>query len=442
MIRTHEEFRRHLRSGIRMPVVLSYANNTFETNTLDISAGGLRLQRPDRVHIPPGEVIDIEFREKNRMKVAATVMHIGQPHIGLQLYDRLFSANEIKELREAAPPRPSLATRSKRALWKQGRRFAVMAVNTFLRPLILAVVKPKFLFAVYGNQKQVGSYFTPGMAKRLPSNVILGFIRNENTRGLMVSPQFLEHELQTDSEKVRQYINQLRQDFPDVQRIALVGRLPNFVKKAGIDITDPLVEGSLGTRYMIWDVARQMGERPQYRDQNSIVVLGGAGRIGNAVCQDLTSLYDRVIGLDPRYDEDREIATEHGTVLQTSNLAHLHDQKLYISLTHQGDVVLDLYQHMPEGALIADDTHPCISLKVRKRLQERQISVEKVVLSHDQFVMRPRMPDWNNRDIPGCLVEALALLRQPDLAEGSFPHFCQGAKRFGFAGRLVSPLEE
>lgn len=38
-----------------------------------------------------------------------------------------------------------------------------------------------------------------------------------------------------------------------------------------------LVEGSLGTRYMIWDVARQMRERPQYCQQNSIVVLGGAG---------------------------------------------------------------------------------------------------------------------------------------------------------------------
>ncbi len=442
MIRMHGEYRRHLRSGIRIPVTVSYADHAFETSTLDISVSGLRLKRPEGIFIRAGEKVDIHFRDKADTKVVATVMHTGQSHIGVQFYDRRFTGPELRAFYEVAPLWQRLSTRTRRALWKQGRRFAVFSANTYLRSLILALVRPRFIFAVYGNEKQVRSYFTPAMARRMPFNLLLGFIRNENMRGLMVAPQFLEDELQADSDKVRLYIERLQQDFPEARRIALVGRLPNFVKKAGIEIAPPLVEGSLGTRYMIWDIARQMRERPQYREQNSIVVLGGAGRIGNAVCQDLTSLYDRVIGLDPRYEEDNEITTDQGTVLQTASLEHLHDQPLYIALTQRGDDVLDLYTHMPAGAMIADDTHPCISLKVRERLQENRIEVEKIVLSHDQFMMWPRMPDWNNRDIPGCLVEALVLLNQPDIAEGGFDHFCRQAERLGFTGRLVRPLDE
>lgn len=350
--------------------------------------------------------------------------------------------SQMNGYQTAATSLRSLSTRYKRALWVKGRRLAVLLTNTYLRPMVDAVVKPEFLFAVYGNEKQVGSYFTPWMTKRLPPTVVLGYIRNGKTRGLLVTPQFFEHELQEDPEKVRQYMDQLRQDYPGVKRIALVGRLPNFVKKAGIDIAAPLVDGSLGTRYMIWDVARQMRERPEFQGVNSIVVLGGAGRIGNAVCQDLTTLYDKVIGLDPRYTVDEEIKTDQGTFLRTSNLERLHEEKLYIALTHHGDVVLDFYQHISPGALIADDTHPCITLDARKRLQTRQIRVEKIVLSHDEFRMHPRMPDWNSRDIPGCLVEALVLLQQPELENSQFSDFCDQAEALGFTGRLIRPLEE
>ncbi|WP_379885501.1 PilZ domain-containing protein [Marinobacter lacisalsi] len=431
-----------MRSGIRVPVVLKYANHTVETDTLNISASGLRLKRPEQVYIRPGEVIDVDFRDDPAMKVEATVRHSGKSHIGLQFDRKRFTDNELSNLYGAAPAWQRLSARSKRALWKNSRRFAVFLANTWLRPVIHTLARPHFVFAVYGNQQQAGSYFTPRMAQRMPPNLVLGFIRNQDMRGLLVASQFLEHELEEDSEKVRLYIDQLRRDYPNVRQIALVGRLPNFVMKAGIDITEPLVEGSLGTRYMIWDVARQMRERPQYCQQTSIVVLGGAGRIGNAVCQDLTTLYDKVIGFDPRYKEDTEIATDGGTILRTSSVAHLQDEKLYIGLTQHGDAILELQQHMSPGALIADDTHPCISLAARESLQESQIAVEKVVLSHEEFLMWPRMPSWSNRDIPGCLVEALVLLRRPGVAKGEFAAFCEEAEFLGFTGRLISPLDE
>ncbi|WP_166258550.1 PilZ domain-containing protein [Marinobacter salicampi] len=438
----HGEYRRHLRSGIRVPVVLKYANHAIQARTLDISSSGLRLKRPEHLYLRPGEVIDVDFPDNADLSVEATVAYTGKSHIGLQFYRKRFSDDELNELYDIAPSWQRLVASGKRALWRNSRRFAILSANTFLRSPIHALARPHFVFAVYGNRQQAGSYFTPWMAERMPSNLVLGFIRNADMRGLLVASQYMEDELEEDSEKVRHYIDQLRRDYPDAKRIALVGRLPNFVMKAGIEITDPLVEGSLGTRYMIWDVARQMRERPQYSQQTSIVVLGGAGRIGNAVCRDLTGLFDKVIGFDPRYEEDTELDTGKGTVLQTSKLSHLAEELLFIGLTTHGDAVLDLQQYISPGALIADDTHPCISMAARERLQAREIAVEKVVLSHEEFMMWPRLPAWNNRDIPGCLVEALVLLRQPDVVEGTFADFCQEAEFLGFTGRLISPLNE
>lgn len=442
MNKIDKERRRHRRSGIRVPVNISYSDETIATSTLNMSASGLRLKRPSQLFVQPGELIDIAFRGTSQAPLSALVAHLDKSYIGLQFDGKRLSNSELGELYDQAPAWQRLLVRTRRTLWRDSRRLAVLAANTFLRPLIMALAKPHFVFAVYGNQRDADTYLSPKMSKWMPSTLVLGFIRNQNSRGLLVASQTFEHELEADSDKVRSYMGELQRDFSDAKRIALVGRLPNFVKKAGIDIADPLVEGSLGTRYMIWDVARQMQARPQYAQQNSIVVLGGAGRIGNAVCDDLTGLYKKVIAYDPRYEKDEEITTDQGTVVRTSNLARLHDQKLYIGLMSHGDQVLDLLQHMPGDSLIADDTHPCISLHARERLLEREITVEKVVLSHSEFLMWPRMPSWNPRDIPGCLVEALVLLQRPGLEGGEFLSFCQQAKEMGFTGRLIKPLAE
>jgi PilZ domain-containing protein len=442
MNKLEKERRRHRRSGIRVPVAISYSDETIETSTLNMSASGLRLKRPSQLFVQPGEAVELSFQGTSQAPLSALVAHLSRSHIGIQFDGARLTNDELSELYNQAPAWQRLMVRSKRLLWRDSRRLAVLVANTFLRPLIMKLAKPDFVFAVYGNRRDADTYFSPRMAKRMPQSLVLGLIRNQNARGLLVASQTLEHELQADSDKVRSYISDLQREFPDVKRIALVGRLPNFVKKAGIDISDPLVEGSLGTRYMIWDVARQMQARPQYSQQNSIVVLGGAGRIGNAVCEDLTGVYGKVIAYDPRYEQDEEVTTDQGTVLRTSNVARLHDQKLYIGLMSHGDVVLDLFQHMPAGSLIADDTHPCISLHARERLLEREIIVEKVVLSHSEFSMWPRMPSWNRRDIPGCLVEALVLLKRPELEGGEFLSFCQQAEAMGFTGRLIKPLAE
>jgi len=439
---SHGEYRRHFRTGIRIPVTVDIANQSRSTSTLNLSFSGLRLAKPEDLSLEPGQALNIQFSRPGNFRVPARVVHVGEHHVGLKLYRARLTDNDIDNLVQAAPFSQRARVYLRRAAWKGSRRAGVLGANTLLRPLLLKWVRPSFLFAVYGSARDVQTYYTPTMEKLLPDTIIGGVIQNRGRRGLLVASKYLESELAQDSEKVQEYIGHLRRDYPEVRCIALVGRLPNFTMKAGIPIEPPLVDGSMGTRYMIWEAVRKMKEMTPYQHEQGITVLGGAGRIGNLVCEDLLDLFPKVYGFDPRYQEEQRLDRGQGTIIRTANRERLADHRLFVALTHHGDVIRDLVDAMPPGALIADDTHPCISLEVRELLETHRIQTLKIVLTHHLFSMWPRMPAWNNRDIPGCLVEALVLLEQDETNLSHFPSFRQTARRLGFQGRLVEPLDE
>jgi hypothetical protein len=445
MLRSYGEYRRYERTGIRIPIAVNSPQEETSSriaDTTDISEGGLGLRRSSDLTIRPGSTLKLQIEGLGGRTITATVVHVGAEHIGLRLQREKLSTLDIENIISEAPRLEQIKVRMRRALWKTSRRAGVLAINTFLRPAVKGLVRPEFLFAVYGNEKDIGTYYTPAMAKVMPDTLIGGYIRNQNHRGMLVASHFLESELSQDSDKVTSYLNRLRADFPNVRKIALVGRLPNFAMKAGIPIEQPFVDGSMGTRYMIWDVARQMIEMTEYQRENVITVLGGAGRIGNLVCEDLLRVFSRVVAFDPRYDVDEEVRFEKGTVLRTSNRAALAKSKLFICLTHHGDVIKDLGDFMESGSLIADDTHPCISPEVREHLASKGVRTLKIILSHEEFRMWPRMPAWNNRDIPGCLVEALVMLDADAEAAGDFNRFMFVARKIGFRGRIIPPPED
>lgn len=438
----HGEYRRHNRTGVKTNVSVDLTVGNLDTKTLDVSERGVAIRKPARLSLETGQTVNIVFNRMTGMSVPARIVHVGGSHIGLQLEDTRFSEQDINSIIRTAPWWQRLSVSTRRLFWRQARRTAVLAANTFLRRLLMKLVRPTFLFAVYGSERDVATYYTPQMLRLMPPVMIGGIIRNQRHRGLLVASKHLESELAQDSIKVRQYLQDLDAQFPDVKKIALVGRLPNFVMKAGIPIESPYVDGSMGTRYMIWDVARQMRSLPDYIGETSIVVLGGAGRIGNKVCEDLAREFSTVIAFDPRYDQEEKVFTPLGMILRTAKPLRLADHKLFIGLTHHGDVIEELQQHLAPGALIADDTHPSITPRVREVLAESHIKVMKIVLSHDDFSMWPRMPAWNNRDIPGCLVEALVLLEQGDTNLDDLPTFCKTAEQMGFKGKLVAPVED
>ena len=374
--------------------------------------------------------------------VQARIVHVGDDQIGLQLDDTRFTEQDIHNIIRTAPWQQRALIAMRRLFWKGARRAAVFTANTLLRKILLRLYNPSFIFAVYGNARDVSTYYTPRMLRWMPPNILGGFIRHQGRRGLLVGSKFLESELAEDSAKVRCYLDDLRSEFPAVQKIALVGRLPNFAMKAGIDIAQPFVDGSMGTRYMIWDVAQQLREMPEYKGETSIVVLGGAGRIGNKVCEDLATLYSTVIAFDPRYDQEEKVYTPSGMILRTAKELRLSDHKLFIGLTHHGDVIQNLQPYLMPGALIADDTHPSISPPVQASLAAHHVKVMKIVLTHEAFSTWPRMPAWSNRDIPGCLVEALVLLEQDSTPLDELDAFAATAVSIGFHGGLAPPLQD
>jgi len=438
----HGEYRRHDRTGIKTSVSLDLADSELSTKTRDVSVSGLSLRKPANFSVEPGKVVNLSFSNMPNINVPAKIVRVSDKQVSLEFDHFRFSTGDIEGIINTSPWHQRLRVKLKRTFWKTTRYTATMMTNTIARTLLIKAIKPSFLFAVYGNEKDTSTYYSPAMSNFMPDILIGGLIKNRNRRGLLVASKFYEQELVESPEKVNAYMHQLQRSFPGINTIALVGRLPNFVMKSGIEIEPPYVDGSMGTRYMIWDVACQMRGFAEYRNETVIAVLGGAGRIGNRVCEDLTREFNTVLAFDPRYSHDEEINTPMGKIIKTSDVTHLASCKLYIALMHHGDVIRDFQHHIPAGALVADDTHPCISLEVREQMSGLGIKTLKIVLAHEDFSMWPRMPGWNNRAIPGCLVEALVLLEQEDTDVTDFDAFSKTALKIGFKGQLIKPLDE
>ncbi|MAR90661.1 MAG: PilZ domain-containing protein [Pseudomonadota bacterium] len=435
------EHRRHQRSRIKTTVSMNLEPEPVITHTSGIFSSGVALPNNGQRQLKPGQKVRLTFEDDEHLIVEATIVRVSAQDIEVALAPPL-SDNQVGNIIQTAPWHQRLRLRIRRSFWRNTRRISLFLCNTLLRPLFIRLVRPSFLFAVYGTERDVATYTTPAMVRLMPDLLLGGVIRNGSRRGLLVASKFYEQELAQDSTKVRAYLQHLRAEFPRIKTIALVGRLPNFVMKAGEPIAPPFVDGSMGTRYMIYDIARQLLLRPEQQGENTITVLGGAGRIGNRVCEDLTRIYRTVIAFDPRYTEPEQIYTPLGKIVRSNDPKVFEQCRLYIALTHHGDVIRPLAQHMPPGSVVADDTHPCISLEVRQEMGQREISVEKIVLVHADFHMWPRMPGWNNSAIPGCLVEALVLLEQQDADVADFEAFCKTARDIGFAGKLIPPLDE
>lgn len=437
------EFRQHPRKNVNLPVILDVDQMPRETRSLNVSSNGIALFKPHDASIQPGQTVTVRFSQPRTRTVKARVVHVSSAYVGLTLSKSLDSLADI-ETRHNRSQYFSLQKKSPLLLGRkwlntQARRAATLLVNTPLQPYIIDWVKPDFLFAAYGTHKEAATYMSPWMKRVLPPTIIGGLIRANGKTGFMVAATDLEDTLYSQGAKMRGYLHDLTERFPHAKRIALVGRLPNFARKAGVQLQPPFVDGSLGTRFMILDAALEMRGQPAHQQATGITVLGGAGRIGDQVCQDLLNEFAEVIAYDPRYLQEEIIETENGRLIRTSSPARLKQHRLFIGLTHHGDAVRELLEHLPAGSLLADDTHPCISLSTRRQLAKRGIETQKIVLTHPRFSLQPRMPAWNAQDIPGCLVEALVLLENGDAAVKDFRAFSATARHAGFSGILVAP---
>ena len=434
---------RHRYSGVAELLV----NKTLITaQCVNISSEGLLVRIPAAsgniaAGIRKAAHINLKIDALPVQNLKAAVMHRNSNMIGLK-FDTLIHSH-LPETEMLIERRPAKARsrfgfyQMRKQLWIQARRWSVFSVNKFAQNAILNAVQPGFLFAVYGNRRDVSRYISEDLHARLPDIALGNFIRKGPFKGFVVASKSFEHELAEDSGKVIKYLNGLRSLWPSVYKVALVGRLPTFAMKARYPIEPPFVEGSLGTRFMILELAKELKTRPAYRTERSIVVLGGAGRIGRALCDDLAKHFERVIAFDRRYDIDFQSTDQ---ILETSNPLHLTEHKLFIVLTARGSAVEEFLPFLPSGALLADDTHPSIETPLRQALRRRGIEVEKTVLTNPEFMAFPKMPQWSKGSIPGCLVEALVLLEEPEASGQTIEEFSRTAVRLGYKAQLMKPF--
>ncbi|WP_416399059.1 PilZ domain-containing protein [Allohahella sp. A8] len=419
---------------------------TVTAHCLNISSDGILLSIPAESEIAAAGIrksshINLCIDSLPVQNLRAAVMHRNAGTIGLK-FDTLIHSH-IPE-HEMLIDKPAKKTGSRfglyqmrKQVWIQARRWSIFGINKFARNAILRAVQPGFLFAVYGNKRDVSRYISEDLHARLPEISLGNYISKGKFKGFVVASKSFEHELAEDSAKVVKYLDNLRKVWPSVNKVALVGRLPTFAMKARYPIEAPFVEGSLGTRFMILELAKELKARPEYQQETSIVVLGGAGRIGRALCDDLAKYFDQVIAFDRRYDIDFQ-STEK--ILETSNPMHFGDHKLFIVLTARGSAVEEFLPFLPRGAILADDTHPSIETPLRQALRRRGIEVEKTVLTNPEFTAFPKMPQWSKGSIPGCLVEALVLLEEPEADKQTIEEFSKTAVRLGYKAQLVKPF--
>jgi hypothetical protein len=325
----------------------------------------------------------------------------------------------------------------KRRLWVAGRMAAFLGVN-LLWPLLKHVVKPQVVFAVYGTRGDQRAYFPHWFKRICPPVVIAAYIKDKASRGVMISSVYSEEELASDSKKVRKYIGDMRKAFPSVNRFALVGRLPGFSMKAGINIARPLVDGSLGTRFAMYESAVQIAEKLEDKSRAStIAILGGAGRIGSKLIDDLCKSFQTVIAIDPRYTEEQQELKGGSTVIYTKRSESLKETRLVLVLTAKGEDILPMVEYFEPGTIIADDTHPCIKRATRERLKKQGVDLWKTVVTSSDYGMYPRMPNFRNDNIPGCLLEALVLNAAGEHVLDSASKFFEEAKKCGYKTLLI-----
>ena len=251
----------------------------------------------------------------------------------------------------------------------------------------------------------------------------------------MVSGQATIESLESSPERFRAILDDTTEEFPEVEVIALAGRLPSLAHRAGVEISGPFTQGSRGTLCAMVAAARELaGLRGQQPAQMTIAVTGGAGFIGSQLVRELAGEFGAVIALDPRYGGARH---REGRVLFTDRVEEVAAADAVLVLTARGDDAMAIVPFLTPGTVLADDTHPEIPAALRQEIAARGATALKVTMSADRFRARPRLPMYRSDDIPGCLLEALVVLERGGAVLGSQASFDRAAQELGFRVRLA-----
>lgn len=294
-------------------------------------------------------------------------------------------------------------------------RFALWcAVNFFLWPLIRPIMKTfgliDMVFVVYpGTKRDINAYIPlwfQGIAKRYFLFSIVGLLtRGEGKkRGIVIA--LAEDISEFSPNKLSGLMGEMRKiaDATGANSIALAGRLPGIFLANNISVDLPFRKGDQGTVFTVTETVRCVAGRENISFTDTIGVLG-VGFIGGKVLKRLRVLgYESLIGFDPR----NKGPLNGNRITITSDLNLLPKCKMVVVLTAKGSDITDSIPYFKEGVVVVDDTHPQLPPEIVRQIRKTQNGkVYKTALGLTGVNFVPRLPGYDKRWLPGCVIEAL-----------------------------------
>lgn len=316
-----------------------------------------------------------------------------------------------------------------------GKGMAIASVSAAW-PSVHRLLRPDYVFAAYpGSEAHKRHCFPPWVERTLRPVFPVAVIRFGRYWGLMVSGLASAETLESAPEQLEAFLSEVHGQFEGVEAIALAGRLPSLAAKRGVDLDPPFTHGDRGTVCaMLW-ATRQLAQRlGKPTDDVTLALIGGAGFIGSRLIESLTTEFDRVIAVDPRY---AGASREAGNVFYTARAEDVREAEAVMVLTARGSDTASIAHHLRSGTVVADDTHPEMPEAIRDVMEERGATVLKATVADDRIRFVPALPDFRSDDIPGCLLEALVVVQRGEEILDSQAGFNRAADELGFRARLT-----
>lgn len=269
---------------------------------------------------------------------------------------------------------------------------------------------PRIIFFVYGTKNDKKNYWPSWLEKYLLPIFPVGILRREEKWGWIIATPLTIEQLEADGgKKLIELLTIIKNKFPSVKSCALAGRLPGVLRRNNIVIKEPFVDGGIGTRYTIYQAVLKAAEGKEFENL-TVAVLGGRGYTGGSVVKDLSfGSFKLVIGVDPRYGAEPSLPTRKNQCYVTTP-SKISNADIVVILTAKGDEAESIIPFLKPGAIVLDDTHPCITKKVREQMLQKGAVLLKVTVQDGELRTIPRLPNFRSDDIPGCLTEAVGIL--------------------------------
>lgn len=314
-----------------------------------------------------------------------------------------------------------------------------MASASAAWPPVRRLLKPGYVFVVYpGTEAHKRHYFPPWVERTLRSVFPIGVIRFGDHWGLIVSGLASDQTLENAPERLEAFLSDVHRQFGDVGAIALGGRLPSLAVKSGVDLGPPFTYGHRGTVCAMLGAVGQLADRlGKPTGDVTVALIGGAGFIGSRLIESLTTRYERIIAIDPRY---AEASSESGNVSYTARAEDVAEAEAVMVLTPRGSDTDSTAPYLSPGTVVADDTHPEMPARIREAMERRGATVLKATVADERMRFLPPLPGFRSDDIPGCLLEALVVVQRGAETLASQAAFNRAADELGFRARLTRHL--